>query len=51
MTYPSITGISVPYDAMGEYAAQLITRIIDGTEEQFPYREFQCRLLERESTL
>lgn len=51
MTYPSITGISVPYDAMGEYAAQLITRIIDGTEEHFPYREFQCRLLERESTL
>ena len=51
MTYPSISGITVPYTEMGEYAAKLIMAIIAGTEENFPYREFQCELVHRESTL
>ncbi len=51
MTYPSVSGISVPYAEMGEYAANLITHIIDQDEDNFEYREFKCQLLERESTL
>ena len=51
MTYPSISGITVPYTEMGEYAARLIMAVIAGTEENFPYREFRCELVHRESTM
>ena len=51
MTYPSITGILVPYDKMGEYAARLIMAVINREEEQFSYEEFPCTLQHRESTL
>ena len=51
MTYPSISGIIVPYTEMGEYAAKLIMAIIDGSEDSFAYREFKCRLVHRESTM
>lgn len=51
MTYPSISGIIVPYAEMGEYAAKLIMAIIYGSEDSFEYKEFKCRLVHRESTM
>ena len=51
MAYPSISGIHVPYTEMGEYAAKLIMAVIAGTEDCFPYQEFQCRVVHRESTI
>lgn len=51
MTYPSVSGIIVPYTEMGEYAARLILSILDGTEDEFSHQEFECRLVHRESTL
>ena len=51
MTYPSVSGIAIPYDEMGEYAAELILAILEGAEDSFSYREFKCHLILRESTL
>lgn len=50
MTYPSISGIMIPYREMGSYAARLIISAAAGQEEGFPYQEFSCRLLHRDST-
>lgn len=50
MTYPSITGIVIPYREMGAYAARLIIAAAAGQEDQFPYQEFSCRLVHRDST-
>ncbi|MEG2296834.1 MAG: LacI family DNA-binding transcriptional regulator [Clostridium sp.] len=50
LTYPSITGIMIPYGEMGTYAAKLIMAIIDGKEESFCYENFKCRLIHRQST-
>lgn len=51
ITYPSVTGISIPYHEMGRYAAKLILAILDGREEELPYQEFACRLIHRQSTI
>lgn len=51
ITYPSVSGISIPYYEMGRYAAKLILSILAGEEEEFSYQEFTCRLIHRESTL
>lgn len=51
ITYPSVTGISIPYHEMGRYAAKLILAILDGREEEFVYQEFTCRLVHRQSTM
>ena len=50
LTYPTITGITVPYTEMGEYAARLIMAILSEEEECFSYREFKCQLVHRQST-
>lgn len=50
MAYPSITGIMIPYREMGVYAARLIVAAAAGQEEGFPYQEFSCQLLHRDST-
>lgn len=50
LTYPSITGITIPYMEMGEYAARLIMAILSGEEESFGYKEFRCTLIHRQST-
>lgn len=51
ITYPSVTGISIPYHQMGRYAAKLILAILDGKEDDFTYQEFTCRLIHRQSTM
>lgn len=51
ITYPSVTGISIPYHEMGRYAAKLILAILAGREDEFPYQEFTCRLIHRQSTM
>lgn len=51
ITYPSVTGISIPYHDMGRYAAKLILAILEGSEHTFPYQTFSCTLIHRESTL
>lgn len=51
ITYPSVTGISIPYHQMGRYAAKLILAILDGKEDEFQYQEFTCRLIHRQSTM
>lgn len=50
MTWPSITGITVPYREMGGYAAKLLIAVVEEREEEFAYREFPSRLVHREST-
>lgn len=50
VTYPSITGIHIPFYDMGMYSAKLILSIIEGTEPTFAYQQFSCRLVHREST-
>lgn len=51
ITYPSVTGITIPYHEMGRYAARLILAVLAGTEDEFPYQEFRCRLIHRQSTM
>ena len=51
MDYPSISGIDIPYDQMGEYAAKLLLAMIENRESEFTYQEFRCRLIQRETTL
>ena len=51
MDYPSISGIDIPYDQMGEYAAKLLLAMIENRESEFTYQEFKCRLIQRETTL
>lgn len=51
ITYPSVTGIYIPYTEMGTYAAKMVMSIIEGEEEDFEYQELECRLIHRESTL
>lgn len=51
MTYPSITGITIPYTEMGSYAAKLVMAIIYEEEAAFTYKDFRCRLVHRESTI
>ena len=48
MDYPSISGIDIPYDQMGEYAAKLLLAMIENRESEFTYQEFKCRLIQRE---
>lgn len=50
MTYPSITGITIPYMEMGSYAAKLVMAIIHEEEAAFTYKDFRCRLVHRQST-
>lgn len=50
LTYPAITGITVPYTEMGEYAAKLIMAILAEEEDSFSYRDFKCQLVHRQST-
>lgn len=50
MTYPSLSGIHIPYREMGEYAAHLILAVISGQENFLPFQEFKCTLELREST-
>lgn len=50
MTYPSISGIHIPYREMGEYAARLILAVISGEDRLLPFQEFKCTLELREST-
>lgn len=50
ITYPSVTGISIPYYEMGTYAAKLVLAIIEGMEDEFQYEEFTCKLIHRQST-
>lgn len=50
ITYPSITGVAIPYTEMGEYAARLIVAILSGQEDGFPYEEFHCQVIHRQST-
>lgn len=51
ITYPSVTGISIPYHEMGRYAAKLILAILDGKEGELPHQEFSCQLIHRQSTM
>lgn len=51
MTYPSVTGITIPYMEMGSYAAKLIMAILSEEEEVFPYVDFRCQLIHRQSTM
>ncbi len=51
MNYPSISGIDIPYDKMGEYAAKLILAEIENKSMDMSEPSFQCHLILRESTL